>query len=59
MYAELKHRHGKAKAAAKVVKKETARAEKHKKSFDKRLAAIAKNIDKRRSACQADHGQKV
>lgn len=59
MYAGLKRRHGKAKAAAKVAKKEMARAEKHEKSFDKRLAAITKNIDKRRSACQADHGQKI
>ena len=36
-----------------------ARAEKQKKSLEKRLAAMTKQIDKRRSACLADHGQKI
>ena len=59
MYAELKRRHSRAKAASKVAGKELARAGKHKKSLDKRLAAITKQIDKRRSACQAEHGRKI
>lgn len=58
-YAELKRRYSKAKAATQTARNETAPVEKHKKSLEKRLAAITKEFDKRRSACQADHGQKI
>ncbi len=59
VYTELKRRRRNAKAASNVARKEVTRAEKHKKSLEKRLAAMTKIIDDRRSACQADHSQKV
>ena len=58
-YAELRSRRGKAKAASAAARKRVARTEKKEESLEKRLAAMTKQIDKRRSICQADYDRKI